>query len=578
MAVTLVSEPGAHQPAYNPIEFSFSSTNVTKCDFVFIGDVYVNGTFAIRLKSFPDINGIGTFKLERVLQDFVSYNFNPQVITFASNPQSICDYQLKIMERYNSEDDCTGTSVLSSILLTTDKKYSWNGALQYHEFPSYVEGDLDTESQVSRFLTNAPDDIRISLNDYFTLKIIQGVVSGAGISRSMVVRTYSASGTLLGTFTKNNSFYNTTTTGSMLVTVPIGPKNIDTFVTIGSNVAYYTVVIKDNSGLNITETRKFIIDNRCEKFKSYRFFWLNRLGGFDAITFYLRSFRKLDITKSNYTKLLSTGYTIGERGDTIIGVTANESYTSATDWLSEDESKWVEELFTSPEVYVYESSDSNKIKISSAACLCPATVFNITGANHNTGGTANFFIDDSAVGTGNIPSGTAFTYTGSNFSPIGTANSGSGSILGYNATDGYYTTTVVSTVDPHSNITVTATLSYAVAPPCTILFVLPADIKIPIGDSFTYVVDDGTVLGFSNTGSGTVTGYTGSPGEHETTVVCTHALASIVNGYIIYDHQEIKLMPIIITNTEYDEQIKDNVKNIQYTMEFKTSYSKNVQN
>lgn len=65
MAISLISYPQDHQPAYNKIEWVFNSGNVNTCDFVYIRDLYINGSFAIRLKAFPDAtNKYGYFNIE----------------------------------------------------------------------------------------------------------------------------------------------------------------------------------------------------------------------------------------------------------------------------------------------------------------------------------------------------------------------------------------------------------------------------------------------------------------------------------------------------------------------------------
>lgn len=578
MSISLVSQPNLHQPAYNPIEFVFSSSNSAMCDFVYIADLYVNGTFVIRLKSFKDAADHGIFRVERILQDFLSYDFNPEITSFAANPNSICDYHLEVRERYNPLADCTGQPTLSSVLLTTDTKYSWNAALQYHEYPIYAEGEFDLETSASRFLTSVPNGINLTPEDFFTLKLNQGLSSGLGTSYEIFVQTYDLNNSLINSFTLSNSFYNSSTTEELLLTIPAGPKNIESFVTL-TGVNYYTVVIRDSSANNISETKIFYLNSRCSRYKTYRFWWLNRLGGFDALSFDLKSSRNLSITKGSFTKLLPANYSIGDRGETVISVDANTAYTVASNWLTENEAFWLEELFTSPEVYVYETKKQNLIiRITGADCNCPPSTFNITSGAHNLsgGGTAALFIDDSAIGAGNIPVGSFFSYSGTGFTTIGSPNGGGHKqITGYNSGGGFYTTDIVSTISAAASITGTLTLESVDS--CSITFTLSDAVMLPIGTTFSYIINDGSALGLPNTGIGTITGYGSGPGTHQTDVLCTTSAGSSITGIMAYELTIITKIPIIISNQSYEEQIKVNVKNIQYTMEFRPSFTKNIQ-
>lgn len=575
MSFSIITNPLIYQPASNPIEFVVSSTNSGACDFTYLADVYVNGLFAIRLKTFPDSPlGRGRFRIDRVLQDFLSKNFDPQITNFTANVESIVDYQVEFRERYITTADCTGDPSTSAVLSTSTKRYAWNGALQYHEWPDYAIGQFDLEDSESRFLTSVPNSIKLTLDDYFTMKFIQGLSSGTGTAKKLIVKTYDFANTLISTYTLNNSFFGSGVTRNLLITAPIGPLNISGFVTLDENVNYYTAVIQDNSSADLSETKKFYVRPRCTKYKPYRFWWLNRLGGFDAMTFDLKSVRALDIIRNLFTKLLPSSYEIGDRGETVTSIDARSAYTVYSDWMSEDEAVWLQELFTSPEVYVYETSKRNTVtNVLSVVCNCPQTSFVITGAANNGDGTAQFYIDDSLGGAGSIPIGTHFSYTGTGFSSIGSPSSGTHKLItGYNSGGAYYTTDVVSTINAGAIITGTLDIEeYS----CVTTFEL--DDTLPIGTEFSYRVDDGSPIGLVDAGFGKVTGYGVNPGDHETDVECLSAAGATITGTLKYEKLTTKLIPIVITNPQYEEKIKANIKNIQYTMEFKPSHKENVQ-
>ena len=70
----------------------------------------------------------------------------------------------------------------------------------------------------------------------------------------------------------------------------------------------------------------------------------------------------MSANRQSYNKLIGSldgtewTYDVGDRGKTVLGLTSIESGSALSNWLTEDESLWMEELFTSPEVYI---SDNN---------------------------------------------------------------------------------------------------------------------------------------------------------------------------------------------------------------------------
>jgi hypothetical protein len=89
--------------------------------------------------------------------------------------------------------------------------------------------------------------------------------------------------------------------------------------------------------------------------------WLNRAGGWDFFSFTKDSKKTVDIERSEFTKILDWNYNVGDRGDTIFAQKAKENFTVNSNWITEGESIWLEELLTSPEVY--HLSGTNKLPL-----------------------------------------------------------------------------------------------------------------------------------------------------------------------------------------------------------------------
>lgn len=116
---------------------------------------------------------------------------------------------------------------------------------------------------------------------------------------------------------------------------------------------------------NYSEIFRFNVKCDCERWTPYRFVWLNRLGGFDAYTFRLKSTETITSERKEYTKFLSYlqpdntfGYNKGDRGRTVYNTDSIVTYNVISTWHSEETHKWLEELFTSPEVYLINTKNS----------------------------------------------------------------------------------------------------------------------------------------------------------------------------------------------------------------------------
>lgn len=580
MAITLISEPAQYQPGFNPIEFVFDSDNSGQCEFVYIADVYINGVFAIRTKAFPEGNdNYGYFRVERIIQDFLSFNFLPKVTEFTEGAESVVSYYLEIRERYNTTTDCTGLPTLGAVDYTSDLKYAWNGALQYEEYPVYSINNYVAKTIFSKFLTNSPDGLKLRLDEYSTLSFLQDIDNPV---YQMSVKTYGYDSVLIDEYLLDNP-HTTPSVPELFLTVGTGPENLNNtdFATspsqpiIDSSVWFYDIMMLDASEIQVTEIKRYYIDLKCSSYRDFKFYWLSRLGGFDRFTFDLKSFIRVPISRTQYTKSLPSDYQVGDRGDKVISIDARNAYVMNTDWMTEEVALWLEELFTSPEACIFEIKTlAGDPPITGASCSLPES-FPITGAVHRAANsTADIFITEGSPGS--IPDGTYFDYTGTNFTAIGAANSGTHrQIISYDSGGGFYYTDIVSTIN--AGALITGTLFPEPISPAAVSLTIASPFIIPNGTEFTYTVNDGSPIGMPNSGTGTIISYDSGSNTYLTDITCTIEAGALISGTLSYDTTVDKLIPIVITSPEYEEKIKKNVKNIQYTITCTAAYKKNIQ-
>jgi len=361
MSVTILYTPQNYLPVNNEIVYVVDSTNKTECSFEYIADVYVNGVFKLRMKKFPNLQGYGEFKINTILRNYISYDLHNNQTGFLTNPNSIISYQVKFGESYDSSALCDAGATLYLNLTTSSTQYAYNGVIQENQYEDYDYLDYVPATTSSKFLTNFPNYMYIGENDSYYLNFLNpnnGIVDFARIT------FYDSNLNYIDETTIANSYSNPSSTERRLLTIACGPSDIET-VSPGyftSNVAYYKVDLLD-SLTEVSEPKWFQLDKRCTNNPTKRFLFLGRLSGMESYSFTLRNIRRVKISRSEYTRLSGsftssspTNWTIGkeERGRSVIGVNAQDEFEATSNWLSETEALWLEELFTSPEVYIYD--------------------------------------------------------------------------------------------------------------------------------------------------------------------------------------------------------------------------------
>jgi hypothetical protein len=105
-----------------------------------------------------------------------------------------------------------------------------------------------------------------------------------------------------------------------------------------------------------------IDDGNCWGFQPIRFTWLNPLGGRDWYTFMKRNTFVQQASRSTLYKLpgywSAAAYSVYDNqparyGTTVFRNDLANSWTASTDWLTEQESAWLREMFASPSVFAY---------------------------------------------------------------------------------------------------------------------------------------------------------------------------------------------------------------------------------
>ena len=259
-----------------------------------------------------------------------------------------------------------------------------------YQFNNYV-----LNSASGKFLTNAPTTQYIGLADYCTIAYFNqsddatATVNAAGTLFCAKVGTVNATRRLVKKIVIQ-FYYNGSTTGSAIThtnttssgsltwqsTTPkaqiqytgVGTANIvGAGNTLPANWDYYTVIAYDDATTVISDTYYFYNQEVCKGFEKFRLTWLNRLGVWDYFNFTKKNVRKVNSKRETYQQIKgswneTTYKKHGYKGGTkTFSTNSKEIVTLQTDFITEEAAAWLEELFTSPEVFVLQerSTDSS---------------------------------------------------------------------------------------------------------------------------------------------------------------------------------------------------------------------------
>ena len=362
MAIAIIDKPytTTHNfaPGHNPCFYTVTGSNNIQTGYKHIYQIFVSGNNEATIKKSPMPNGYGAIDLHRIVENYISHDIEYADTGFVNCTNMRVLVQLKVGEEYGTTE---------TLNVTNDQLRIWNASIPYRDFVSFdTTTRLINQNASARFLTT-PLTFRHVRGSYAWLYMIQEATNDVNY---LYVRTFNSAGVGQGTYKLNNS--NDTVTGitNQFLRVPIGSGNISnnsiTALTgslpiITNNVAYYDVIAyngsDDEASLRYTY---YITDAECT-YQTYNLVFQNRWGGFDSVQFTKVSRETLTAERQRFEK---TDYTfpsgiftqnLKNRGRTTFHVESKTTVQLNSDWLTDTEFGWLEELITSPTVYSIES-------------------------------------------------------------------------------------------------------------------------------------------------------------------------------------------------------------------------------
>lgn len=369
MAITLLQTPYKFQPAYNPINFVVSSDKTAQDNFKYVLDIYITGVSSpayIRVKHSADpTTGFAVFDVHREVENFLSQDISTTTYGWQQNTNSYAEYTCKFGEEFGLSS--SGTTVYSN--LTVDSaRYAFNGVMDFLDFQNYNQiTRLISGSGVRLWMNNQPSSVNIRSDENAWM---HAMTDTSGMIYFADINTYDSTNTLIQNVKVLNSSQAASSDDMKFVRFSTGTRNLNLISAgdiysgaqpiITASVSYYTVAIAQFNGGTTGSVKTFVISDACTKYSTYRLHFLNKWGGFDSFTFIKLSRKTSSLRRETYKRNIGnltpvTGaysYNKYDRQDLVYDTSIKDVVSVFSDWLSEGESTWLDELISSPVVYL----------------------------------------------------------------------------------------------------------------------------------------------------------------------------------------------------------------------------------
>ena len=424
MAITIRQSPTQPNMANNNLVYAVTSNSSSAPQFQYVVDVFYSGSSALlqRIKQQPNPQAVGVFDLGSIITNYLESDNNWETQKFSTSSAASRRFQVKFGEQY-------GTSLSSSVILYTgnaavsgspavtaseyiyfanglvdpNNKVNWNFASS-----SYYDAVVASDGAVTYFnqntLSNAPLTKSIQDGEYETISLFNG--NFPGISTASVyaqdifeveIKVYNSSNTLIQSSSFYNSVangggprtnptaqlwgdvYNNLTSGQQLLTIGVGPQNIDDWTTaLSSSWAYYDVTVYGQSDDGLRNDsgsfaqRRYVKEGPACGYDGARFAWKNEFGVWDYYSFTLQTDKSYGVERANYEQTFvpfsdsyPVPYSKERRGVVNYYNKPIQIQLANSNWLTQAESDWLKELFFSANVFQQVGTDFLPVVITS---------------------------------------------------------------------------------------------------------------------------------------------------------------------------------------------------------------------
>lgn len=366
MAITVFQTTDDHAPCGSPMWCMITGSQSSVTGFLYswyvdIDTASTGFTNVSLVKQHKRPDGYGVYDPRLVIKDYVPYPRGDIQLTeygITRDPSYII-YRVRAGEYQNSTQLTAPANVKAT-------GFAFIGVVKVNDFPDWDITDYELTDSTTKFLTNSPRTLSIYSSQHAWLYFLQNSTSADKVR----IVTYNSTGGTVGSYDIANSYTDTGVDQNHYLRVNAGTYQINqvpsgsiTVVSgalpiLSSGVTKYEVTLRKTAPDSPrSETVTFNIDDALCKYTNIRLHWVNRFGKIDSFNFPLLNRKNVTIERRSYQQPLGTrtgssfGYSRSDRGKSEFFIRSIERLRISSDWVSDAEAVWLQELFESPAVY-----------------------------------------------------------------------------------------------------------------------------------------------------------------------------------------------------------------------------------
>jgi hypothetical protein len=388
--ISIVQQPPEVAPVYSDIVMTVVSDKIiSKFKNKYVFDIFggtQNGIstpsvvpiYLGRVKSTPNPSGYGMLDLSRYLQTILGPEMDNTPDTEPKNVQPnssivrttsgtyyiVCgeEYSDTIngpVTLYNGNGTVSSGTTLTSTISQT--MFMFNGVNQFAEGLVFDATDYFQPTD-RRLLTNSPRTLYKETDEYISLAAFCGYYSGsttqANYNIPIRASVFNSAGSLLLLFTGTTSG----TANSVDKSIKMSTQSLEQITAGATNIWNKIEIQMGTIGGATSGTTEMltIYKKECpwKKYDPVDVMFLNRLGGWDFFRFFGSKDEDIKIERGTYDRQYGTwssinfSYNTNERGTSNIKTDLTLQGEVMSDFLDIDTVNWLEELLTSPEVFI----------------------------------------------------------------------------------------------------------------------------------------------------------------------------------------------------------------------------------
>lgn len=334
MALSILSTPGKLQPAYSVQEWElYNATWASETGHYYQIDISIAGE-TTSLKQFPDANGKAKIDIQNVLQAY----FEMSVLTHEA---FVLDYSTGILPYSITAYSKVGDSSTSS---DTDSGYYVFGGVDQYNRCWDASTFLFADGEDGKFLSNWDTERDIHIEDDVYFQTFYGSALNSCLDKLEIV-TYDGTDSSINVIDLSTGL--NYTDDASIISFNLGPVAINAKFDasiITEDTQYYTIRDQDlDSQLYRVNIKS--IDRRFNDY--YRIFYVNSYGATEAFNFTLVPENTISISKTTY---------VNDRQYRSFGTKVEDKYKVTSNWVCEEVSKALKELWHTPRASLYKDN------------------------------------------------------------------------------------------------------------------------------------------------------------------------------------------------------------------------------